>query len=228
MSSRIFHTSNMLHSSATYQEHKSMHLVLKEQDHSHSLSIHVWAHGLIGGRFSSRAVVLHSNTNQKGGLRPASTQGMRAAQQTQGIQGTSNTVRKWEALSSPRCQLIRWLRSYALWSAVRFWILLYNFSQITEVPREMSVIKQNLMVRKLYFIQPILFPLHHSIYYSLHPSAKHDIILSLSCLCVSVPCRPRCPFIPAFPTCYSGFTYLVLFIFPAVLLWAPSNSISPE
>ena len=161
MSSRIFHTSNMLHSSATYQEHKSMHLVLKEQDHSHSLSIHVWAHGLIGGRFSSRAVVLHSNTNQKGGLRPASTQGMRAAQQTQGIQGTSNTVRKWEALSSPRCQLIRWLRSYALWSAVRFWILLYNFSQITEVPREMSVIKQNLMVRKLYFIQPILFPLHH-------------------------------------------------------------------
>lgn len=72
-----------------YQGHKSIHLVLKERDRSHSLSTHVGAHSLTGGRFSSRAVVLLSNPNQKGGLRPASTRGTRAARQTQGSQGTS-------------------------------------------------------------------------------------------------------------------------------------------
>lgn len=135
-------------------------------------------HKLRGGRFSSRAVILFSNPNQERSHRPASTQGtLWAAQQMQGIQRTSNTAKRWEALSTPGCQVIRWLQSYALWSTARLWIVLYNFSQITEVPWETSVIKQDLVVRKLFFIQPILFPLHHSIYYSLHPPAKLNIIL---------------------------------------------------
>ena len=134
-------------------------------------------HEFTGGRFSSWTVILVSNLNQKRSHRPASTQGMRTAHQMQGIQRTSNTVKRWEALSCPGCQVIRWLQSYALWSTARLWIVLYNFSQITEVPWETSVIKQDLVVRKLFFIQPILFPLHHSIYYSLHPPAKRDIIL---------------------------------------------------
>lgn len=160
---------------------------IKETGSIHYHSKRICMHQLREGRFSSRTIILFSNPNQKRSHRPVSTQGMLwAAQQMQGIQRTSNTVKRWEALSIPGCQVIRWLQSYALWSTARFWIVLYNFSQIAQVPWETSVIKQDLAVRKLFFIQPILFPLHHSIYYSLHPPAKLDIILlSLMLTCLS-------------------------------------------
>ena len=181
------HFRNCVPSDSWIQPCNLLHLASKKQNQSHSQSKHICTHQLRGGRPSSRAVILFSNPNQKRSHRPASTQGMLwTAQQMQGIQTTSSTVKRWEALSSPWCQVIRWLQSYALWSTARLWTILYNFSQITEVSWETSVIKQDLVVRKLFLIQPILFPLHHSIYYSLHPPAKLNItLLSLMLTCFS-------------------------------------------
>lgn len=136
-----------------------------------SQSAHICTHQIRGGRFSSRTVILLSTPNPKRSHRLASTQGMLwAAQQMQGIQRTSNTATRWEVLSIPGCQVIRWLQSYALWGTGRLWILFYNFSQITEVPWETSAIKQDLAVRKLFFLQPILFPF-------IIPSITHYILL---------------------------------------------------
>lgn len=84
-----------------------LHLASKKQDQSHNHSQHICTHKLRGGRFSPRAAILLSNPNSKRSHRPASTQGMLwAAQKMQGIQRTSNTVKSWEALATPGCQLL--------------------------------------------------------------------------------------------------------------------------